>query len=359
MSLPQVVHEDVNQITSELIRDYELMTSKTLYPAQIERLLIDLIAYRELLLRAAINDAARQNLVDFARLPMLIRLGARVETFLLAAQAARALLRFSLADAAPTDRVIALGHRVQSNNGVIFATTAEAVIRAGELFTDVRASAIEPGQTGNGLLPGFINQPFDPMPDGVTVTNITISNGGAEVEGTERFRQRVKLAQSRPGAGSDKQYIYLALTADSRVIDVRVIIVAPGHVRIICLCAGDPTEIIAAVHRFVHAPGKRPTTDNVEVIAGERVPVPLTITITPRRNSLVSTLEATANAVMAGYAQMAARTLGYDVVDSEVATLVQSQGGMKRVVVTGVVPIHPENAADVSWTLVFTEPEDD
>jgi hypothetical protein len=45
--LPKVVHEDSQLVTSELIAAYEAMTGKTLYPAQVERLLIDLIAYRK------------------------------------------------------------------------------------------------------------------------------------------------------------------------------------------------------------------------------------------------------------------------------------------------------------------------
>jgi len=73
--LLKIIPDDPQAVTSEIIAAYETATGKTLYPAQIERLLIDLIAYRETLLRAAINDAARQNLVRFARAPMLDYLG--------------------------------------------------------------------------------------------------------------------------------------------------------------------------------------------------------------------------------------------------------------------------------------------
>ena len=76
--LLKVIPDDPQAVTAEIIAAYEAATGKTLYPAQIERLLIDLIAYRETLLRAAINDAARQNLVRFARAPMLDYLGEMV-----------------------------------------------------------------------------------------------------------------------------------------------------------------------------------------------------------------------------------------------------------------------------------------
>lgn len=73
--LYDVIPNDPPSITAEIVSAYETATGKTLYPAQVERLLIDLIAYRETLLRAAINDTARQNLVRFARAPMLDYLG--------------------------------------------------------------------------------------------------------------------------------------------------------------------------------------------------------------------------------------------------------------------------------------------
>jgi len=74
-ALHDIIPNSPAAITAELIAQYQAATGKTLHPAQIEHLLIDLIAYRETLLRAAINDAARQNLVRFARAPMLDYLG--------------------------------------------------------------------------------------------------------------------------------------------------------------------------------------------------------------------------------------------------------------------------------------------
>lgn len=75
MSLPKVIDDDPAAIAAELKAAYEMATGRTVYPAQAEQLLIDLCAYRESLCRAAINEAARQNLVAFARAPMLDYLG--------------------------------------------------------------------------------------------------------------------------------------------------------------------------------------------------------------------------------------------------------------------------------------------
>lgn len=73
--LPKIIDDDPAAIAAELKAAYEAATGRTVYPAQAEQLLIDICAYRESLCRAAINEAARQNLVSFARAPMLDYLG--------------------------------------------------------------------------------------------------------------------------------------------------------------------------------------------------------------------------------------------------------------------------------------------
>ena len=96
----RLVEDDPLAITDELVRAYEAATGKTLYPAQVERLLIDLIAYRETVVRGLINEVARQNLVAFARAPMLDFLGELVGVVRLPAQPAGTLRGFA-APAAP------------------------------------------------------------------------------------------------------------------------------------------------------------------------------------------------------------------------------------------------------------------
>lgn len=78
---PDFIERDADKITAEMIAQYEAATGKTLYPAQAERLLIDLWAYREMLVRVAAQEAAKQNLVAFAREPMIDYLGELVGVY--------------------------------------------------------------------------------------------------------------------------------------------------------------------------------------------------------------------------------------------------------------------------------------
>lgn len=362
MSLPQVVSEDPNVIVAETVKQWEAMTGKTLYPAQVERLMIDLIAYRETLVRADINDTARQGLVDFAREPMLSYLGARVDTYRLAPKPARTTLRFSVETPVLSAFPIPGLPRISSPTGTFFVPVKEPVIQPGQTYIEVTAEAKDAGSIHNGILPDSITEPFDSLPDGVTVTNVSYSSGGADAEETERFRERVKLAQSRPGAGSPTQYRYLAMSADVNVIDVSVAVIAPGRVRIAILTpqGDDPAEILSAVNKAINRSDVKPTTDNVDVVAASGFPVSVFIAVTPRKKSIVSAVQSSSESAVLGHARFIARKLGYDVVASEIETLIQSTGGIKRVIVSGAdIPIAPSQYAVLNWDLSLTEAEDD
>lgn len=91
---PNFVSRDTEAITREMIAQYESLTGKTLYPAQVERILIDVIAYRESLVRQSIQDAGKLNLVRYSRAPVLDYLGENVGVPRLQAIAASTTLRF-------------------------------------------------------------------------------------------------------------------------------------------------------------------------------------------------------------------------------------------------------------------------
>ncbi len=93
---PDFIERDADKITAEMIAQYERDTGKTLYPAQAERLLIDLWAYREMLIRVAIQGSGQTKSGGFAREPMIDFLGELVGVYRLAAQPASTQLQFSV-----------------------------------------------------------------------------------------------------------------------------------------------------------------------------------------------------------------------------------------------------------------------
>lgn len=360
MSLPKVVHEDSSQITQESIAAWESATDKKLQPAQVEHLMIDLIAYRELIVRAAINDAARQNLIQYARDPMLSYLAARVDTWRLPPQAARTILRYT-AETPPTSALALPQAAIAGPTDALWIPQREPVIQPGQTHVDVLGLADLPGPEHNGILPNGITEATEELPDGISVSNVSVTSGGVLIEDLERFRQRAILANARPAAGSRKQYRYIAMSAHQSVIDVAVQIVSAGHVRLILLIDGDDTAaVLALVDRAVRRDDNRPTTDNVDVVLAEAVAVPLVVAVTPRQTALVASVERQSQTALTTAAHEHARTLGLDVVESDLHTRIQSTGGIKRVVASGAdVSIGLHQYAVLSWELQITEAEDD
>jgi hypothetical protein len=123
---PKFVSDDSQEVTQELIDAWEAMTGKTLYPAQIERLFIDLMAYRETLVRSEMNDVGRLSLPAFSRAPILDYLGELVGVTRLGAQSARTTVRLVFAAPLSGALVIPAGLRAETAGGVRFKTASEA-----------------------------------------------------------------------------------------------------------------------------------------------------------------------------------------------------------------------------------------
>lgn len=115
---PSFIDRDPQAVIAEMVAQYEAMTGKTLYPAQVDRLLVDLVSYRESLVRIGIQEAAEQNLVAFARAPMLDYLGELLGVFRLPAQPARTTVRLTFMEPAAVAFQLPVGVRVETTGGI-------------------------------------------------------------------------------------------------------------------------------------------------------------------------------------------------------------------------------------------------
>lgn len=278
---PDFIERDADKITAEMIAKYEADTGKTLYPAQAERLLIDLWAYREMLVRVAVQEAAKQNLVAFAREPMIDYLGELVGVYRLAAQPATTTLQFSVDEALAIDVLIPAGTRVSASDSVIFATDTDVVLKAGLLLVNVTATCTEPGTAGNGWQPAQVSQLLDEIDNvNLLVSNLMASSGGSEQEDDDRLRERIRLApESFTNAGSRGAYRFHAMQAHPNIVDVAVLPV-PGTVDLYpLLSTGLPDGgVLTLVESFCSDEKVRPLTDTVRA----KTPVKVDYTIEAR-----------------------------------------------------------------------------
>lgn len=336
MSLPEpnFIDRDVTKITQELISQYETMTGKTLHPAQVERVLIDLIAYREMLLRIGIQEAAKQNLVEYARYPMLDYLAELVGVKRLPAQPARTTIRFTLSEAQPFDVLIPAGTQVETKDGkYIFKTVSDKVIKAGQITVDIDAVCETAGSGGNGYIAGEINNILSLIAYVEKAENISTSMGGADEESDERLRSRIKEAPEHfSNAGSKGAYRFWAMSAHQDIVDVAVMSPSPGVVNVYPLMnTGNPSvDILRLVANTLNAEKIRPLTDQVNVISPTQVDFAITANVTLYDFADYATVKEDIRRALDRYTKEIRARLGKDIIKSQIIAIINSVYGVYK-----------------------------
>ena len=337
---PVFVESNYDETLKELTTLWEQATRETLQPAQLERLILNVIAYRENVLKLAINEAAKQNLLAFAKGEKLDHLGALLGVQRLPVRPALTTLRFEFQEPLPVPILIPKGTQVRSSDGkVIFQTKEDVNAEVGSEYVDVLAECTEAGNLGNGYEAETINELVNPLPYVSKVYNITISTGGADIEDDDHFRSRIQLApESFSNAGSKGAYIYWAKTAHQNIVDVAVESPEPGVVNVYPLLKGGVIpgeEIISLVKETLNADKVRPLTDKVQVLPPELVNFDINVDLYIYKSytPLTNTIKAEAENRLVAYAEKLKNKLGMDIVPEQIIDLLQSISGVYRVVV--------------------------
>lgn len=282
---PIFVILDPAQDVADIIAAYESLAGVTLSPSAVEHLILKALAYRVSLVKTQVQDAATQNLVDFARAPSLDYLAAYVGVTRLAASPALVTIEFTLV-LNVSGITIPQGTRIASIDGLaVFVLTADLDLPATVLTGSAIAECTATGEAANGYTPGQVTDIQDPFPYVISATNTDTSAGGADSEEDDALRRRVKAAPAAFSvAGSRKAYIFHALTASELLVDVAVPdTLGDGVVNIYPLMrdgSTTPSLILAAVEEACSAETVRPLSDTVVAIAPTAVNYSITVQLT-------------------------------------------------------------------------------
>lgn len=324
VTLPEPIFFDTDEavILAESTAFYEALVGKKLAPSQAEQLIINTFAYREKMFRVAGNEAAKQNLLAFARYPMLDYLGQELNVTRLPASPAQCTLVFSMVTGHPA-LVIPAGVRAQSTDGkVVFITLQDLTVGVDDDTKSIEAECTTDGIVGNDYQAGDIAVMLDPQAFVQSVSNSDITNGGADNETDDALRERIRLAPSAFSvAGPDDAYIFFAKSAHPSIIDVAITSPDPGDVFIYPLLTGGvapSTEIIDAVKAKCSPEKVRPLNDNVQVYAPAAVNYAITVHLTLLTDAIDSAVLALVNANLQAYKQARQTKLGVDVVISQI-----------------------------------------
>jgi phage-related baseplate assembly protein len=331
---PSFIDRDPNKVLNDQVLQWETLTGKTLYPAQVEQLLINLIAYREILTRIGIQEAAKQNLVEYATYPMLDHLGELVGTYRLLPAPATCFVQFSIDEVRTADVAIPAKTQVYAGS-IVFETDVDCLIKAGELQVVVSATALDVGTSRNGVMPGVLTNLGNLEVEGtVFVSNLTITDGGLDLEDDARFRSRIKLAPNRfSSAGPIAAYEYFSMSVRQDIIYTGIYSPAPGVVKVYpLLVSGLPDQqLLVKIFDALNDSRVRPLTDDLQVAT----PIQKDYSVTMHVKLHVGAPEAsTLQAVemsLTQYALSLQRVLGRELVASQWEGVASSTPGVYRV----------------------------
>ena len=333
---------DPNLILADMIAEFEAASGRTLQPAQVERLLINLYAYRESLVRNAIQYAGEQNLLAFASFPMLDYLGQLLSVTRLAAQPAMTTLQFALSAALTIPFTIPAGTTVGTNDGQFaFATSATIVIAAGATTGSVAAAATAPGAGANGYLAGQVSVQLNPNALIASVTNTSTTTGGSAPETDDHLHTRIQAAPNQFSvAGPTGAYRFFAIGADPSIVDAPVVSPSPGSVNVYVLTgpvtvqpAPAPNSagvansaLLAKVAAILNADTVRPLTDTVSVLAVSEVDYQITGTVTLYSDADPTATMSAANTAVQELAIELASKIQRDIVPSQIISALSVAG---------------------------------
>ena len=333
LPIPSFINRDPQTIISEMVADYEARTGRTIEPAQVETLLIQAFSYRELLLRNQIQDASLQNLVEYARFPMLDHLGILVGVTRLPAALAETTLLLTLVSG-HGDVVIPVGLRVSSTDGrSVFELIEDVTVLAADNTVTSTFIAKTAGKLSNDYAIGTVSVILDPQPYLSTASNTNVTAGGSDEETDEQLRDRIKLAPSAfSNAGSYKAYEFWAKSTSPSIIDVAVTNPIPGTVEIFPLMANlatTPTEILDAVYAVLNSDKIRPLTDTVLVTSPTAVETAITVGLVLYDGAVQSDILQIINSNLEAFRDGRRKLLGQDIVIDQIKALCMIDGVYK------------------------------
>lgn len=317
---------------------YEEITGESivLHDADPEKLRLDTISYMYYQILVYLDFMAKQNLLKYSTGAFLDNIAARCGIQRKEATVAFVTIRFTLSTAQATTYIIPKGTRCTSGDDIFFFVVEDGEIPAGEMSVDLRCECTATGEEGNHYGVGEINTLVDTLPYIQSVSNTTISEGGAERETDDDFAVRIFLKPSTfSTAGVDDAYIFWTKSANNNIGDVVATSPSPCNVKIVfSLKNGEIPDdaMIDEVLKYLNEKSKKVLGDRLIVQAPDLKECPIDVTYyigeTDRKKS--SQISNDVSDAIEQYKQWQCEKIGRDINPSKLEYLMMLAGA-KRV----------------------------
>lgn len=224
----QFVSTDSASLIASLTTAYEKLTGRTLLPSDPDKLFLSWVADVIIHERVSQNYIGNQNIPSRAEGENLDALGEFIYSVKrLAAQSAKCTVRFNLSAAQTVSILVPVGTRVtDTSRSLVWATTRDEYVPAGETSVDVMVQCETEGEVGNGYAAGQINTliDIDKVLYFSSCENIDVSVGGAEQASDDEYYELMRQGlDAFSVAGPMGAYIYWAKSVSTSIADVRAI----------------------------------------------------------------------------------------------------------------------------------------
>lgn len=334
----QFISTDTNEIVSDLIQGYELITKRAVQPASPTMRFIRWVAHVIVQERMLNNWTGNQNIpsrADGENLDALAEL-----TYIKSrpdAKPSTCEMRFEISAAQEQAILIPAGTRVtDTSSTLIWATDKDCYILPGETAVEVEVRCQTMGIAGNGYAIGQINTLVDVYEYYSKCTNTTASDGGSDVPTDDEYYELMRSSMDAYScAGAEGAYVYWAKQESTEIADVVANSPTPAVVKLYVLM-NDGTlasdEMKGRVLEACNPAERRPLTDLVFVEDAEVVQYDIRFTYYIPQNSIQSGTEiATAvQGAVEEYKVWQSGKLGRDINPSKLTSLLMKTG-IKRV----------------------------
>lgn len=367
--LPDVdfVETDPQATINNIIGTYEELTGEQLAKADPRRLFLLSVAYVIIQQRQQIDAAGKSTLLYYAKEGFLDHLGLMRQTPRLEAAGAFTDQRFTLSAPQASPIGIPQGTRVTADGTLFWRTIEPVTIAAGDTHVDVRVQAMTAGVGGNGLAIGEIDELVDPVPFVESTENLEVTQGGADRELDDEYRDRIYNAPAAFSiAGPAEAYEFWAYTASAAIVDVRATTPNPGEVEVFVLLDGGeiPDQpVLDAVLNVLSPDDVRPLTDYVMVSAPEPISysVDFTYYIRTADSGSAPMIEARVQRAVADYVAWQRSKIGRDINPDELIARVKAAGAKRLDITSPAFDVLEQSqvAQEVSVSFVYGGTEDE
>lgn len=327
---------DPQEIELSVVKTVEGYLGRTLERADPLRIFLRGVEAIIIEQRLLIDRTAKMNLLAYAVDDYLDHLGALVGCERLGASKAVTTVEVELSTSREVPTTILAGTRITAGDDVYFALDEDLIFWAGETSKQAKATCTVTGEVGNGYAAGELNRIVDPQPFLQSITNVTTSEGGADIEDNDSYRERIHAApEAFSCAGSEGAYIYHTKSVSALIGDVAVDSDLAGNVQIYPLLKGGElpgAEMIAAVDEYLNKETIRPLTDNLTVLSPVLKEYDLNVKywIAQSKSAVAAAIQNKATLAIEEFKEWQRAKLGRDINPSELIYLLK-KAGVKRV----------------------------